>query len=91
MMILDQLVVLTQSMACTGWNTSTEHIIIVAKWARVYRTALSRIDPPCGGEAINMTVRSLQASVIVAARKKTHPTVMNKKVMHICMGLGSDE
>lgn len=90
-MTFDQLIVFTQSIACTGWNISITHKAIVTRWVGVYKTALSRIEPPCGGEAVNITVKSLKASVILAARKKTHPIVIKKKVMHICMGLGSDE
>lgn len=86
-----QVIILAQSRACIGWKASTKHIAIVTKWAGVYITAPRRIEPPCGGEAVNITDRSLQAPSIVGERKKTHPTVTNTKVTHICMVLGRYE
>ena len=86
-----QVILLAQSRACTGWKVSTKHIAIVTKWAGVYITAPRRIEPPCGGEAVNITDRSLKAPAVVGERKKTHPTVTRTKVAHICMVSGKNE
>ena len=88
---LNQVKLFAQSKACTGWNTSSEQIAIATKCSRVYMIALSRMEPPCGSERVNIISRNLHAWVIFDERKKTQPTVIIAKVVLICRGQGRKE